>query len=209
MSSFETEQEAFWAGEFGDDYVARNRSASMVASNRALFVSVLRLAPDVSSVLEVGANIGQNLVAIRSLLPQASLAAIEINLNAAEHLRTLGDIDVHEGTLLDFVPRRDWDFVLVKGVLIHVAPDRLPTAYDVIYGCARKYVCLVEYYNPVPVEVEYRGHQGRLFKRDFAGEMLDRYPDLALVDYGFVYHRDPVFPLDDTSWFLLERRGAM
>jgi len=44
-----------------------------------------------------------------------------------------------------------------------------------------------------------------LFKRDFAGEMLDRYPALKLLDYGFVYRRDPLFPQDDMTWFLLEK----
>ena len=52
------------------------------------------------------------------------------------------------------------------------------------------FIGLVEYYNPTPVEVEYRGHVQKLFKRDFAGEMLDRFPDLTLVHYGFAYHRD-------------------
>lgn len=50
----------------------------------------------------------------------------------------------------------------------------------------------------------YRGHARRLFKRDFAGEMIDRY-GLSLVDYGFVYHRDAVSPQDDVTWFLMER----
>ena len=31
------------------------------------------------------------------------------------------------------------------------------------------------------------GHQEKLFKRDFASEMLDRYRDLPLVDYGVVF----------------------
>lgn len=55
--------------------------------------------------------------------------------------------------------------------------------------------------------IPYRGHEQRLFKRDFAGEMLDAYPDLRLVDYGFVYRRDPVFPADDLTWFLMEKKG--
>ncbi|MGE6567285.1 MULTISPECIES: hypothetical protein [Shewanella] len=38
----------------------------------------------------------------------------------------------------------------------------------------------------------------------WAGEMLDKYSDLTLVDYGFVYLRDINFPQDDTNWFLLE-----
>jgi spore coat polysaccharide biosynthesis protein SpsF len=64
-----------------------------------------------------------------------------------------------------------------------------------------------EYYNPTPVEVTYRGHEQALFKRDFAGEMLDAFPELTLVDYGFTYHRDPKFPLDDSTWFLMEKQG--
>jgi spore coat polysaccharide biosynthesis protein SpsF len=44
-----------------------------------------------------------------------------------------------------------------------------------------------------------------LFKRDFAGDLLDRFPGLVLVDYGFVYHRDKAFPQDDMTWFLLEK----
>ena len=64
---------------------------------------------------------------------------------------------------------------------------------------------ICEYYNPTPVTVPYRGASERLFKRDFAGELMDRF-DLALVDYGFVYHRDSHFPQDDLTWFLLEKR---
>jgi len=51
----------------------------------------------------------------------------------------------------------------------------------------------------------YRDHTDRLFKRDFTGEMLDMFSDLELVDYGFVYRRDPIFPQDDITWFLLEK----
>ena len=34
------------------------------------------------------------------------------------------------------------------------------------------------------------GYKGELFKPDFAGEMLDQYQDLEIVDYGFVWHRN-------------------
>ena len=62
-----------------------------------------------------------------------------------------------------------------------------------------------EYYSPNPVSVNYRGNEDVLFKRDFAGEMMDMYNDLKLVNYGFVYHRDDFFPGDDANWFLLEK----
>jgi pseudaminic acid biosynthesis-associated methylase len=92
-------------------------------------------------------------------------------------------------------------------VLIHIDPGRLRDAYAALYNASRRYICLAEYYNPAPVEVTYRGHQGKLFKRDFAGEMLDLYGDLRLLDYGFQYRRDPLFPQDDLTWFVLEKRA--
>ena len=90
-------------------------------------------------------------------------------------------------------------------MLIHLNPEALPAAYERLYECSSKYIVVIEYYNPSPVEVTYRGHAGRLFKRDFAGDLLERYPDLELVDYGFQYRRDPNFPADDLTWFLLKK----
>ena len=98
-----------------------------------------------------------------------------------------------------------FDLVLIKGVLIHINPDYLPQVYETLYQSTGRYLLISEYYNPTPVQVSYRGHSDRLFKRDFCGEFLDHYPDFELIDYGFVYHRDPNFPQDDTTWFLLER----
>jgi spore coat polysaccharide biosynthesis protein SpsF len=55
------------------------------------------------------------------------------------------------------------------------------------------------------MEINYRGNTGKLFKRDFAGEIMEKYKDLELVDYGFIYHRDNIFAGDDFTWFLLEK----
>jgi pseudaminic acid biosynthesis-associated methylase len=82
----------------------------------------------------------------------------------------------------------------------------LSNAYETLYESSNKYILVAEYYNRTPVSIKYRDHNDRLFKRDFAGEILDKYPDLTLVDYGFVYHRDNNFPKDDLSWFLLEKK---
>jgi pseudaminic acid biosynthesis-associated methylase len=111
---------------------------------------------------------------------------------------------VIHGSLLDATPVQA-EMALIKGVLIHIAPDSLARAYERLYVAAGRWLVVAEYYNPTPIEVPYRGHSNRLFKRDFAGELLDRYTDLHLVDYGFAYHRGP-FPQDDLTWFLLERR---
>jgi spore coat polysaccharide biosynthesis protein SpsF len=117
----------------------------------------------------------------------------------------LGIAEVWQGSLFDYPIDDVVDLSFTKGVLIHLAPDLLPKAYAQLYHSSRRYILIAEYYNPAPVEVNYRGNQGKLFKRDFAGEILDLYPDLQLRAYGFAYHRDPLFPQDDTTWFLLEK----
>ena len=54
-----------------------------MASNLALFERVLSRTEGVSSVLELGCNIGNNLRALGTLLPDSSLRGVEINADAA------------------------------------------------------------------------------------------------------------------------------
>jgi len=202
---FKTDQEEFWAGRFGDDYIARNTGDSLIGSNISLLAKMLSRCSHAKSLIEFGANVGMNLRAIRALRPDMELDAIEINATAVAELRAWGGARIHHGSVLDFQSERTWDIVLIKGVLIHINPDFLPQVYESLFRSANRYILVVEYYNPTPVEIVYRGHAGRLFKRDFAGELLDKFPSLRVVDYGFVWHRDPVFPQDDSTWFVLER----
>jgi len=206
MVDFKTEQEAFWAGRFGDQYIGRNPSAKEMGARLALFARIMARTVGVDSVIELGANIGNNLRVLHQMFPRLDLAAVEINDKAAAVLEDWGKAEVHRRSVLDFAPSRQYDLSFVSGVLIHINPDMLPQVYALLHQASRRYICVIEYYNPSPVEVPYRGYSGKLFKRDFAGEMLERFPDLGLVDYGFVYHRDPNFPLDDLTWFLMEKR---
>jgi spore coat polysaccharide biosynthesis protein SpsF len=199
-----TPQEEFWAGEFGDAYTERNQGPAALAGKLSLFAEIVGKTNTVSSVLELGANRGLNLAAVRSLLPTAELSAIEINPTAVEHLVEQG-FNVIEGSILEVpIPQRQYDLVFTMGVLIHIHPDHLADVYRKMAEASSKYVLIVEYYNPTPVSVTYRGIEDRLFKRDFAGEFLDAHPDFELVDYGFRYHR-ATFALDDCTWFLLQR----
>jgi spore coat polysaccharide biosynthesis protein SpsF len=204
---FKTDQEEFWAGEFGNEYIKRNTGAQAVANTVALFGSILSCCPGSGSLIEFGANIGINLHAVRALRPDIVLDAIEINENAvAELVRWGGARRVYHRSILDFEVEENYDICLIKGVLIHVNPEYLGRVYDSLFRASNRYIIVAEYFNPSPVEVIYRGHGARLFKRDFAGEMLDRFSSLRVVDYGFVWSRDPAFPQDDLSWFVLEKR---
>lgn len=204
--TFKTQQEQFWAGEFGDAYIDRNKGEKLLASNLDFFSKALRGARGVSSCIEFGANIGMNLRAMRLLFPSQEQHAIEINAEAAKELATaVPPANIFQGSILDYPAGRQFDLVLIKGVLIHINPEVLPAVYEKLYRSTGKYLLVSEYYNPSPVAIPYRGHTDRLFKRDFCGELLDAYPDLTLVDYGFAYRRDPNFPQDDVTWFLMRK----
>ena len=207
MNQFKTEQEAFWAGNFGTEYIQRNQGDGLLASNLHFFVKALRGARGITSSIEFGANIGMNLKALNLLHPGIDAHAIEINAEAAKQLgMVIPPANVYNTSILDFTPARNWDLTLIKGVLIHINPEVLPQVYDKLVASTGRYLMVAEYYNPAPVAIPYRGHSDRLFKRDFAGEIMDRHPQLQLVDYGFAYHRDPNVPQDDITWFLMEKR---
>lgn len=204
--TFKTEQEAFWAGEFGNAYIERNQGDALLASNLDFFSKALRATRNVKTCLEFGANIGMNLKAIQLLHPTIEASAIEINAQAAAQLQNVIAPDhVHNTSILDFEASRTYDLTLIKGVLIHINPDELPQVYDKLVASSGRYLLVAEYYNPSPVSIPYRGHTDRLFKRDFAGEIMDRHPELQLIDYGFAYRRDPNFPQDDITWFLMQK----
>ena len=209
--SSETDQERFWRGEQGDAYI--NRNIGVDINHRVAFWNRVIAWDEVNapqSVIELGANIGLNLQAIRAIhtalkLAQPELFAVEINERACEHLRA-ARIPYAPVSLTQIVGVGIYELAFTMGVLIHVAPADLPSAYAVLDMCSSKYVLMAEYYSPSPREIRYRGETERCWARDFAGEFMDQFSGkYRLADYGFVYHRDPLMPLDDISWFLMEK----
>lgn len=204
-NNYKTSQEQFWSGEFGNAYIDRNKSDQLLASNMHYFAQVLDGCSQIESVLELGANIGMNMKALSVLLPFARLNGVEINESAFQKLIAIDKVKGYHQSIFDFKAEELHDFVFIKGVLIHLNPDMLHVAYEKLYASSKKYICIGEYYNPVPVALNYRGHDDKLFKRDFAGEFMEQFPDVELVKYGFAYRKDPLFPQDDINWFLFRK----
>ena len=208
--AFQTEQEKFWHGEFGSEYTERNTTDQYVHENSVFFKKMFALAGgNPGSVLELGSNSGVNLRGISAIDANIALSAVEINPHAAEVLKShLPKAEVFQQSLLDFKTDKRWDLVFCKGVLIHINPEHLSQAYETLYRHSAKYVLVAEYYNISPMEMSYRGHTGKLYKRDFCGEIMAKYPDLTLIDYGFIYHRDAFYKnYDDVTWFLMRKGG--
>ncbi|MDB2528262.1 methyltransferase domain-containing protein [Alphaproteobacteria bacterium] len=205
-NKYKTEQENFWAGQFGKNYIKRNNSTKLLSSNIELFRRVLSKVPNVGSVLELGCNIGMNLHAIHSLHPNIAIDGVEINETAIELAMKNSNFHIYNQSIIEPIKStKSYDLVFSKTVLIHICPDHLQSVYKNLVKLSNRYVMVAEYYNPNPVSIEYRGHNEKLFKRDFAGELIDNF-NLKLIDYGFVYHRDR-HPQDDISWFLMEKSG--
>lgn len=202
--SFKTEQEEFWAGDFGFDYINRNKSDQLFHSKVALWANMLRSANSVTSIRELGCNIGLNLLALKRLHPDSVLSGIEINEEAAKKAEELDVAEITRGTIIEPIDDTKVDMTFTSGVLIHINPEYLDAVYANLVNGSNRYILISEYYSPSPTKISYRGHEDRLFKRDFAGELIDRY-GLKLVDYGFVYKRDNWAPQDDVTWFLMEK----
>lgn len=205
MLRTKTAQELFWEGSFGDAYMKRNKGKDLLASNLSFFAKALRCARNLKTCIEFGANLGYNLMALQILFPRLDIHAVEINKKAAGHLRTvIPPSNVFPVSIHDFTSKKKWDLVITKGLLIHIDPKSLEVAYKKMVNASNRYLLVAEYYDPKPTKLPYREYANRLFKRDFAGELIDKH-QLRLLDYGFVYHRDAQFPQDDINWFLLEK----
>ena len=196
------EQAQVWGGSFGEEY--SRRSPGDVEANAVMFARVLgAMESDPKEVIEFGAGMGANLLALRELVPQAHLMGVELNGYALKNLRKEFP-ESYGGSMLSFIGNAEWDFAFTKGVLIHIHPDNLPRAYEVLYKASRRYIMVAEYFSPRLEEIEYRGRRDMLWKGPHAYDMLDRYKDLRLVEYGFVSKRDK-YPQDDLTWWLCEK----
>jgi len=70
-------------------------------------------------------------------------------------------------------------------------------------------VSLINRGKPVQINRATSHQQTRtIIKHQRVNNGNERIITLQLLDYGFVYHRDPNFSQDDTKWFLLEQKNG-
>lgn len=198
-----------WTGEFGKAYLQRNNASDEadLGPRTAAWTNVARSLPQApQSILEVGANIGRNLVSW-SRLCDAELHAVEPFVEAFDLLpATVGPrlSSAHNCTGFE-LPFADnsIDLVFTSGVLIHIAPADLPRIMSEVVRVSKKYVLCNEYFAKQPEEINYRGHSGLLFKRDFGRYYQEQWPGLKPVNTGFFWLGNS--PFDDTTWWLFEK----
>lgn len=168
-----TEQESKWLGLLGREYTYRNvakfeqmneRFKQQHGISRSDFYEIFLNDFDRSiGILEVGSNIGTQLVCMRSL-GFKNLYGIELQHCAIKLSRSQGiNINIIQGTGLN-IPFKDecFDLVFTCGLLIHIDPQHIDRILSEIYRCTDGYILGYEYYADQLTEVAYRGHKNLL-----------------------------------------------
>jgi pseudaminic acid biosynthesis-associated methylase len=187
-----TEQMRAWAGEFGREYTERNACSleetedlyrkyygvSRTELNQRFMKGIERS----GSILEVGANIGTQLMFLQKM-GFSRLYGIEVQKYAIELSReSTRDIHTVRGTAQK-IPFADqsFDLVFTSGLLIHIRPSDIAKVMKEIHRCTRKYVWGLEHYADHPIETPYRGRKNLLWKMDYADLFLELFDDLELL----------------------------
>jgi spore coat polysaccharide biosynthesis protein SpsF len=88
------------------------------------------------------------------------------------------------------------------GVLIHQPESTLPLVMSEVVRCSNRYVLCGEYFSEQTIEVPYRGQCGALFKRDYGRIYQELFPNLSLVEKGFLSREEG---WDDVTFWLFKK----
>ena len=197
-----TQQMTEWSGTFGREYTDRNATSyedfeklyenNFGLNRTAMNRKFLKDIPATSRILEVGSNIGNQLLCLQKMGFQ-NLYGIELQNYAVElSKRTTSNINLIQGSAFD-IPFKDryFDLVFTSGVLIHISPDNISNALKEIYRVSKSYIWGFEYWAEEYTKVNYRGKDDLLWKGNFAGMYLNLFKDLTLVkEERFKYLND-------------------
>ncbi len=171
-----SQQRQFWAGEFGNSYIERNKSLEEVnriykestgITVEQIYENFFSMIDKNSRILELGCNIGLNLHILQKLGFE-ELYGVEINKKAYEIARKNNPkINFINSSIEDYDSSEKFDLVFTAGVLIHIHPSILPVIINKIINLTRNYIFGFEYYADTLTEVKYRGHLNTLWKQNF------------------------------------------
>jgi len=209
-----TEQEKFWSSEFGKEYNERNYmnaeetdkyyteeyGITKTDMNKPFLNNI-----PLKRVLEAGCNVGVQLNHLQKTTTIKEFFGIDIQHDAILKARTnVPFANTIQGSIFD-IPFKDefFDMVFTTGVLIHIAPEDLIKAMKEIVRCSKKFVWGFEYFSDKCQKIDYRGHDGFLWKNDFAGLYRENFPELKLVmEKKFKYKNNG----NIDSMFLFEKK---
>lgn len=163
-----------WSGEFGNQYTDRNLYAP---ERHTEFFRKLLEGKNISTILEVGSNIGINLESLNSLGYKA--IGIEPNEYAVKKGIELGR-PIVQGTGFHLPwPDETFDLVFTAGVLMHIPDANYKYVMSEIWRVSKKYALAIEYLSDEGEDTvtikDYHGEDNMLWKRtsyQYPGTMI-------------------------------------
>ena len=189
----------FWEGEGGDEYTKRTRVDWRA---RIPFWKMILDGTGARSVFEFGCNAGYNLTAIQAhngFYKSPEVYGSDVNNGALEQARMAGINAYLSDDDYNVLP---CELAFTAGVLIHIPPEDLFRTMKKIISKSTDYILAVEYYAEEETEIEYRGENGLLWKRDYGKLYQDM--GLSLTHHGNTEHRKAI-GFDNCHWWLLRK----
>lgn len=194
--------EDLWAGDFGDQWVDRN--GKDFDGRAAFWAGIVERFPS-RRILEVGAAHGENLRHLRELATPEDLWGLDLNRAALDAMpKVAPGINAAWGRARE-LPFRDgfFDLTFTVGLLIHQPDDTLPLVMSELVRTSRRWILCGEYHADERTDVNYRGQEGVLVKRDYGGLYQQLFPDLVLREEGFLTMEEHGF--DRVTYQVFER----
>jgi len=196
-------QLGYWQGKFGNDYTKRNSDLSIFRKRKSFFRKLLQKTPTVRTVLEVGCNMGGNLLMLHEIQKNLRLHGLEPNISAAHQARKLlPSATISNKSVLDIAWRKKLDLSFTCGVLIHINDSDIKNAMKKIYTATHEYILSIEYYSPTSETIFYRGLSDALFKRPYDTMWQNQFPSLERRAEGYL-SREQGF--DNCHWWLFRK----
>jgi len=164
-----------WNGINGLIYTLDNYHP--IPSRKELLFNILN-GFEISSVLELGCNVGNNLRDLDN--GQRQLVGLDI-LSCAVAGRGFPAILGNVESLP--VANKSFDLVLMSCVLCHIPIERLGAVLSEAFRVSNRYVLLIDYHSDNNDEMMWRW-KGGCWSRNFKQAALDTVPGSKMIEYG-------------------------
>ncbi len=155
-------------GNFGNDYTRRSLLTPDILFNRSIALGniLAQLKDDPTSILEVGCNIGGNLLALK---PHIFPPGVIIGVEPCERARRIGLINGLTifsdcGQELHFMDNF-FDLVFTCGVLIHCQIEEARKIVEEMNRVSKRLLMFMEYWHEEDEEIPYRKEIELLWRR--------------------------------------------
>lgn len=200
-----TQQREFWIGDFGTEYIQRNKTIETVnklykkqtgITVEQIFENFFEKIDRDCAIIELGCNVGLNL-SVLNKMGFKNLTGLEINKSAFSIAKKNNPlISFINSSIENFNVADKYDLVYTAGVLIHINPDTLPLIIKKIDNLSKQHIFGFEYYSDHLEEIKYRNHPNTCWKQNFPKLIKKLNPSYRTIrEEKFQYKDENIFDI--------------